>query len=61
MQMLSASEQRLKELWQKAFATDPSEREPILFQFRDALHEDLEQIRAEMLPKGMRLVSNNSK
>jgi hypothetical protein len=53
--MLLASEQRLTELWLKA-ATNPSEREPLLFQFRDALHEDLEQLRAEKLPKGMRVV-----
>jgi hypothetical protein len=60
--MLSASEQRLKELWQKAFATDPSEREnPSCFNSEMPCNEDLDQLRAEMLPKGMRLVSNNSK
>jgi hypothetical protein len=38
--MLSASEERLKELWLKAAAAgDPAEVEPILSEFRDALHE----------------------
>jgi hypothetical protein len=55
--MFSPAEERLKGLWVKAeAATDPSERVPLLFQFRDALHEDLEQLRAEKLPKGMRVV-----
>jgi hypothetical protein len=57
--MFSPAEERLKSLWVKAnAATDPSEREPLLFQFRDTLHEDLQQLRAEAkkLPKGMRPV-----
>jgi hypothetical protein len=57
--MFSPAEERLKSLWVKAAAaTDPSEREPLLFQFRDALHGNLEQLRAEArkLPKGMRQV-----
>ena len=57
--MFSPAEERLKGLWVKAeAATDPSERVPLLFQFRDALHGDLEQLRAaaKKLPKGMLLV-----
>jgi hypothetical protein len=45
--MLSASEERLKELWLKAAASDPAEVEPLLLEFRDALHEHLENLRAE--------------
>jgi hypothetical protein len=42
--MLSASEQRLNSLWLKAMAVhDPSERESLLWEFRDALHEYIEQ------------------
>jgi hypothetical protein len=48
IRMLSHAEERLKSLWLKALAaTDPSEREPILFQFRDALHEDLDELKGE--------------
>jgi hypothetical protein len=57
--MFSMAEERLKSLWVKAeAATGPSEREALLFQFRDALHADLEQLRAaaKKLPKGMLLV-----
>jgi hypothetical protein len=46
--MLSTAEDRLKGLWLKAAATsDPVEVEPLLYQFRDALHEHLDQLRAE--------------
>ena len=58
--MSSRAEERLKSLWEKANAvTDPSERDPLLFQFRDALHEDLELLRAEAkkLPQRIRLAS----
>lgn len=54
--MLSASEQRLKELWQKAFATDPPRENPSCFNSEMPCNEDLDQLRAEKLPKGMRLV-----
>jgi hypothetical protein len=58
--MSSRAEERLKSLWVKAnAATDPSERDPLLFQFRDALHEDLEQLKTETkkFPQRIRLVS----
>jgi hypothetical protein len=58
--MSSRAEERLKSLWVRAkAATDPSEREPPLFQFRDVLHEDLELLRAEAkkLPQRIRLAS----
>jgi hypothetical protein len=46
--VLSASEERLNSLWLKAMAThDPAERESLLWEFRDALHEHIEQRRAE--------------
>jgi hypothetical protein len=46
--MLSASEERLKELWLKAAAgSDPAERDRLLWAFRDALHEHMEKLRAE--------------
>lgn len=46
--MLATSEERLKGLWLKAAAaTDPAEIETLLLEFRDALHERLEQGRAE--------------
>jgi hypothetical protein len=56
--MLSSAQERLKGLWLKAaVASDPAEREPLLFQFRDALHEDLEQLRAaaKKVPQRIRL------
>jgi hypothetical protein len=56
--MPSSAQERLNGLWLKAaVASDPAEREPLLFQFRDALHEDLEQLRAEAknIPKRKRL------
>jgi hypothetical protein len=49
--MLSPAERRLKSLWLKALAADPSERELLLFQFRDALHEDLKKLRAQGVKK----------
>jgi hypothetical protein len=58
--MVSPAEERLKSLWLKAVAaTDPSEREPLLFQFRDVLHENLKQLREQgnKVPQPMRLAS----
>jgi hypothetical protein len=58
--MRSPAEERLTSLWLRVVsATDPSQREPLLFQFRDALHEDLEQLReqAKKLPQRTRLAS----
>jgi hypothetical protein len=46
--MRSPSEERLRRLWLKATAaTDSAEVESLLMEFRDALHEHIEQIRAE--------------
>jgi hypothetical protein len=46
--VLSPSEERLRILWLKAAAaTDPGEIDNHLLEFRDALHEHLEQRRAE--------------
>jgi hypothetical protein len=45
--MLSFSEEQLLILWLKAVAaTDPAEIDNILSEFRDALHEHIEQRRA---------------
>jgi len=41
------SAERLRSLWLKAIAvSDPSERDTLLFEFRDALHEHLDQLKA---------------
>ena len=46
--MLSAPEERLHSLWSKAMATrDPAYTELLLWEFRDALHEYIDQSRAE--------------
>ena len=46
--MLSPSEERLRILWLKAVAaTDPAEIDNLLLEFRDALHEHIEQRRAQ--------------
>ena len=46
--MISPSEERLKRLWLKAMAaTDSAEVESLLMEFRDALHEHIEQKRAK--------------
>jgi hypothetical protein len=46
--MPSHSEKRLGILWLKAVAaTDPAEIDNLLLEFRDALHEHIEQRRAE--------------
>jgi hypothetical protein len=48
VEVLSASEKRLKDLWVKAVATsDPAEVEPLLLEFRDVLHEHIDKLRAE--------------
>jgi hypothetical protein len=45
--MLSASEERLKKLWLKAArASDPDELEALLSEFRDALHEHIDRLKA---------------
>jgi DNA-directed RNA polymerase specialized sigma24 family protein len=50
-----ASEERLKNLWLKALAAhDLAEREPLLWAFRDALHEHIDQCRAENNTKKIR-------
>jgi hypothetical protein len=42
--MLSASEERLNRLWLKAMAVhDSAKRESLLWEFRDALHEYIDQ------------------
>jgi hypothetical protein len=44
----SPSEERLRSLWLKAVAaTDPAEIDNLLSEFRNALHEHVEQRRAE--------------
>ena len=46
--MLSPSEEQLRILWLKAVAaTDPAEIDNALLEFRDAVHEHIEQRRAE--------------
>jgi hypothetical protein len=43
--MLSASEKRLKSSWLKAMAAhDLAEREPLLGEFRDTLHEHIDRL-----------------
>jgi hypothetical protein len=45
---MSPSEERLKRLWlQCTAATDSDEVESLLMQFRDALHEHIDQVREE--------------
>jgi hypothetical protein len=45
--MLSASEKRLKKLWLRAAAaSDPAEVERLLSEFRDALHEHIDRLKA---------------
>jgi hypothetical protein len=44
----SPSEERLSRLWLKAMAaTDSAEIESLLMEFRDALHEHIQQMKAE--------------
>jgi hypothetical protein len=46
--MLPASEERLRRLWLKAIAaSDPSEKDALLYEFRDTVHERLDQLKAE--------------
>ena len=52
--MISPSEERLQRLWVKAMAaTDPSEIETLLMEFRDALHEHIQQMKAEAKQEGL--------
>ena len=52
--MISPSEERLQRLWVKAMAaTDPSEIESLLMEFRDALHEHIQQMKAEAKQEGL--------
>jgi hypothetical protein len=47
--VLPPSEEQLRILWLKAVvATDPAEIDTLLLEFRDALHEHIEQRRAEV-------------
>jgi len=51
--VISPSEERLKRLWLKAMAkTDSAEVESLLMEFRDALHDHIEQIRAKKVLTG---------
>jgi hypothetical protein len=48
IRVFAPSEERLRSLWLKAVAvSDPSERDTLLFEFRDAVHEFLDQLKAE--------------
>jgi hypothetical protein len=51
--VISPSDERLERLWSKAMAaTDSAEVESLLMEFRDALHEHIERIRAEKVLTG---------
>jgi|HubBroStandDraft_2_1064218.scaffolds.fasta_scaffold2667444_1 hypothetical protein len=55
--MLS-TEERLEGLWLKVItARDPSEKDILLFEFRDAVHELLDQVKAETKKLHQRLAS----
>ena len=52
--MTSPSEERLSRLWLKAMAaTDSAEIESLLMEFRDALHEHIQQMKAEAKQEGL--------
>ena len=52
--VISPSEERLKGLWLKAMAaTDSAEIESLLMEFRDALHEHIQQMKAEARQEGL--------
>jgi hypothetical protein len=58
--MLSPAEERLKDLWLEAIAaSDHVEKDTLLFEFRDAVHDLLDQHRAEVknFPQRTRLAS----
>jgi hypothetical protein len=56
--MLSTAEKRLEGLWLKVItARDPSEKDTLLFEFRDAAHELLDQLKAEARKIPQRLAS----
>jgi hypothetical protein len=58
--MLSASEERLNSLWLKAMAVhDPAERESLLWEFRDALHEYIDQRGAKKHQEASAITSFN--
>jgi hypothetical protein len=46
--MLAPSEDRIKELWLRVgTASDPAKRDSLLMEFRDALHEHIDQLKEE--------------
>jgi hypothetical protein len=56
--VLAPSEARLKVLWLKvAAASDPSKRDTLLFEFRDAVHDLLDQQKAEKAKKPRTMAS----
>jgi hypothetical protein len=58
--MLSTAEERLNSLWLKAMAAhDPAEVETLLWEFRDALHDSIDQCRAEKHQEASALASLN--
>ena len=51
---MTPSEERLSRLWLKAMAaTDSAEIESLLMEFRDALHEHIQQMKAEAKQEGL--------
>jgi hypothetical protein len=57
--MPSMSEERLKNLWLLALAAvDPDQSEALLLEFRDAVHEYIDQRRAEKRQKGRDSISD---
>jgi hypothetical protein len=51
---VTPSEERLSRLWLKAMAaTDSAEIESLLMEFRDALHEHIQQMKAEVKQEGL--------
>jgi hypothetical protein len=58
IRVIAPSEERLRSLWFKAIAaSDPAKVDTLLFEFRDAVHERLDQMKAEAkkLPTASRL------
>jgi hypothetical protein len=46
--VLAPSENRVRDLWLKAIAaSDPAEKDTLLYEFRDAVHERLDQLKTE--------------
>jgi hypothetical protein len=53
-------QKRLNSLWLKAMAAhDRAEREPLLWEFRDALHEHIDQCKAEKHQEASAVTSLN--